>query len=100
MKKEFVTETITIVGILGVLSALILLIAGAFWIPNVPDLAFLIPFFGGTSGFFVGMYREAKYSETYDIPYYISNRKMQMRAAILGGSISVIMTIISVIYFI
>jgi hypothetical protein len=100
MKREFVTEAFTIAGVLTVASAFVLLVVGAFYIPNFPDLAFLIPFFAGTGLFFVGMYREAKYSETYDIPEFRHNRRFQMKAAVIGGVLCAVITVISVVHYI
>lgn len=100
MKREFITKTFQIAGVIGVALAFTMLVVGSIWIPNFPDLAFLIPFFAGASMFFVGMYREAKYSDTYGIDMYVSNRKVQMRSAVLGGVICAITAIISVIHYI
>lgn len=100
MKKEFITETFQIAGVLGVASAFTMLVVGTLYIPNFPDLAFLIPFFAGTGLFFVGMYREAKYSETYDIPAFVHSRRSQMRAAVLGGVICAVITVVSIVHYI
>lgn len=97
MKRELIITTFRIAGVLCVASALLILVLGAIWIPNVPDLAFLIPFFGGASLFFVGTYIEAKYSDTYGIPMYISNRKVLMRSCVLGGALCIASTVASII---
>ena len=94
-KKNRLVNGIMIVSMVPLLTAfgvLISAMAGYSW-PS--DLVFILPMFLGTAIFFVGMYFEAKYEDTYGIPLYISNRKVRMRTAISGCVLSMVMRIVS-----
>lgn len=73
-----------------VLGALTILIGtGVGYFNQFTDLDFLLPFFAGTSIFFIAMFLEAKYEKTYDITEYKRDRKLKMFTSALGWAFSV-----------
>lgn len=94
-KPQRLINAVMITSMIPLLFAVGVLISGATGHQMFSDLAFIIPMFLGTSIFFVGSYLEAKYEDTYGIDLYISNRKVKMRTAISGCTMSLVMAIVS-----
>jgi len=93
---RFLINSVMSLSMVPLLTALgILISAAAGWYKWSSDLVFIVPMFLGTAIFFVGMYFEAKYEDTYGIPLYISNRRTKMRTAISGCIMSIVMSIVA-----
>ena len=94
-KPRRLINAIMILSMIPLLTAFGVLISAAAGYVWFSDLIFIIPMFLGTAIFFVGMYLEAKYEDTFGIPLYISNRKVKMRTAFSGCILSTVMSIVS-----
>lgn len=89
-KTTTLINCIMILSCTFVLGALTILIGtGVGYFNQFTDLDFLLPFFAGTSIFFVAMFLEAKYEKTYGIEQYKKDRKLKMVTSAIGWVFSI-----------